>query len=95
MSNAQTKSRLADRPAAGSVELRQDGTSEGKLETGPVGHSPFWIRDLSSPYLTELWLVSAVVTILGVRLYLELTGYPQVGGATLHIAHMLWARWRW
>jgi hypothetical protein len=31
-----------------------------------------------------------VATILGVRLYLALTGYPQVGGATLHIAHMLW-----
>jgi hypothetical protein len=55
-----------------------------------LAHSPFKVRDLSSPYLTELWLVSAVVTILGVRLYLELTGYPQVGGSTLHIAHMLW-----
>lgn len=52
--------------------------------------SPFRIRDLSSPYLMELWLVSAVATILGVRLYLQLSGYPQVGGATLHIAHMLW-----
>ncbi len=30
------------------------------------------------------------MTILAVRLYLQLTGYPQVGGATLHIAHMLW-----
>ncbi len=53
-------------------------------------HSPFLVRDLSSPFLMEVWLVSAVVTILGVRLYLQLTGYPQVGGATLHIAHMLW-----
>lgn len=38
----------------------------------------------------ELFLVSAVVTILVVRLFLELTGYPQVGGSVLHIAHVLW-----
>ncbi len=38
----------------------------------------------------ELWLVSAIVTILVVRLFLEITGYPQVGGSTLHIAHVLW-----
>ncbi|HWV36381.1 MAG TPA: hypothetical protein VNZ55_12160, partial [Thermomicrobiales bacterium] len=45
--------------------------------------SPFRIRDLSSPILTEVWLVSAVVCILGIRIYLELTGYPQVGGSKL------------
>ncbi len=39
---------------------------------------------------TEIWLVAAVTTILGTRLYLAITGYPQVGGETLHIAHMLW-----
>ena len=38
-----------------------------------------------------------VITLLGfaasvilIRLFLELTGYPQVGGSELHIAHMLW-----
>lgn len=51
---------------------------------------PFAVRDLSSPAFTEIWLVGAITTVLGTRLYLELTGYPQVGGATLHIAHMLW-----
>ncbi|HYJ12612.1 MAG TPA: hypothetical protein VEW66_03420 [Thermomicrobiales bacterium] len=55
----------------------------------PVRHA-FRVRDLSSPVLVEIWLVAAVTTILGTRLYLALTGYPQVGGATLHIAHMLW-----
>ena len=30
------------------------------------------------------------MTILGIRIYLQLTGYPQVGGATLHIAHLLY-----
>jgi hypothetical protein len=38
----------------------------------------------------ELFLVSAVAAILVIRLYLELTGYPQMGGHGLHIAHMLW-----
>ncbi|MDO8735872.1 MAG: hypothetical protein Q7K29_02160 [Thermoleophilia bacterium] len=38
----------------------------------------------------ELFLVSAIVTILVVRIFLELTGYPQVGGSVLHIAHVLW-----
>ncbi len=35
-------------------------------------------------------LISAVSTILGIRFYLEFTGYPQIGGGGLHIAHMLW-----
>ncbi|MHB8792891.1 MAG: hypothetical protein ACYC6O_06085 [Thermoleophilia bacterium] len=38
----------------------------------------------------ELFLVSAVVTILAVRLMLEITGYPQMGGSVLHVAHVLW-----
>lgn len=38
----------------------------------------------------EAFLVSGVLAVLGIRLYLELTGYPTIGGASLHIAHMLW-----
>ncbi len=41
-------------------------------------------------YLMELLLVAAVATVLGVRFYLAATGYPQVGGGGLHIAHVLW-----
>jgi hypothetical protein len=37
----------------------------------------------------EAFLVSAVSSLLLVRFYLHLTGYPQIGGS-LHIAHMLW-----
>jgi hypothetical protein len=40
--------------------------------------------------LLEIFLVSAVVSILIIRFYLMLTGYPQIGGGSLHIAHMLW-----
>ncbi len=35
-------------------------------------------------------MVSAVASVLLIRFYLELTDYPSVGGATLHIAHVLW-----
>ena len=37
-----------------------------------------------------MFLVSAVSTVLLIRFYLHLTGYPTVGGSSLHIAHMLW-----
>ena len=35
-------------------------------------------------------LASAVASVLATRLSLELTGYPQLGNDTLHIAHVLW-----
>jgi hypothetical protein len=38
----------------------------------------------------ELFFVCAITSIVVLRVYLELTGYPQVGGGGLHIAHMLW-----
>lgn len=38
----------------------------------------------------EIFLVSAVSSLLLLRFFLYLAGYPQVGGGTLHIAHMLW-----
>jgi hypothetical protein len=38
----------------------------------------------------EIFLVSAVSSLLLLRFFLKLTGYPQVGGGSLHIAHMLY-----
>ena len=34
--------------------------------------------------------VSAVATVVFTRAFLAATGYPQVGGSKLHIAHVLW-----
>jgi len=48
------------------------------------------IRDFRAGQYLDLFLVSAVTAILAIRLFLHLTGYPQVGGESLHIAHMLW-----
>ncbi|MEO8638331.1 MAG: hypothetical protein ABI458_00290 [Chloroflexota bacterium] len=36
-----------------------------------------------------LTLVSFAATVMATRVYLELTGYPQIGGGELHIAHAL------
>lgn len=46
-----------------------------------------FIRNLRGLEQFEAFLVAAVATILGYRLFLELTGYPQVGTSTIHIAH--------
>jgi hypothetical protein len=35
-------------------------------------------------------LLSFAATVILVRLFLALTGYPQLGNGTLHIAHVLW-----
>ena len=40
--------------------------------------------------LAQAFLVSAVATVLIIRFYLWATGYPQVGGDGLHVAHVLW-----
>jgi hypothetical protein len=47
-------------------------------------------RKFDSGLYLELFLVFAILAIFLIRLFLVLTGYPQLGGAKLHIAHMLW-----
>ena len=48
------------------------------------------IRDADGGEILELFLVAAVAALLLIRAFLALTGYPQLGSANLHIAHMLW-----
>jgi hypothetical protein len=49
-----------------------------------------FVRNMHAANLLEAFLVASVSALLAVRFYLAATGYPQVGGAGLHIAHMLW-----
>ena len=49
-----------------------------------------FIRNLEAGNYLENFLVSAVSAILVIRLFLKLTGYPQISNSTLHIAHLLW-----
>jgi hypothetical protein len=46
-------------------------------------------RDEAQTYLL-LSLVAFGSTVIIVRLFLQLTGYPQIASGTLHIAHLLW-----
>lgn len=47
-------------------------------------------RNLRARDQLEIFLLAAVTSLLAVRFYLYLTGYPQIGSGGLHIAHMLW-----
>jgi hypothetical protein len=47
-------------------------------------------RDAEAPLLLESFFVAAVVSFLGIRWFLALTGYPRIGANGIHIAHMLW-----
>ncbi|MDD5556593.1 MAG: hypothetical protein PHN82_04990 [bacterium] len=49
-----------------------------------------FFRNIDFDDLLERFFVAAVLAILGIRFFLHLTGYPQLGGRGLHIAHMLW-----
>jgi hypothetical protein len=49
-----------------------------------------FILSLEAPRLLEVFLVTAVASVLLIRFFLSITGYPQIGGESLHIAHMLW-----
>ncbi|MBF8266700.1 MAG: putative rane protein [Dehalococcoidia bacterium] len=48
------------------------------------------IRNSEAGEDLELFLVTAVASVLAIRAYLTLTGYPQVGVSGLHIAHLVW-----
>lgn len=49
-----------------------------------------FVINLESGDLIENFFLTSIATILGIRAFLYLTGYPTVGGETYHIAHMLW-----
>jgi hypothetical protein len=48
------------------------------------------VRNISVRRLLDNLFVSAVATVLLIRAFLFLTGWPIIGGEKLHIAHMLW-----
>ncbi|HEY4190188.1 MAG TPA: hypothetical protein VGM28_07190 [Candidatus Limnocylindrales bacterium] len=48
------------------------------------------LRNSDGLLFLESFVVAAVISFLGIRAFLTVTGFPQVGGGELHIAHMLW-----
>ncbi len=53
-------------------------------------HGRRWVRSADAQVLLERFFVAGAATFVGTRAYLALTGYPQIGGHGLHIAHLLW-----
>ncbi len=47
------------------------------------------VRNLEGGSLLEIFLVTAVASVLGIRFFLALTGYPSLSPGSLHIAHVL------
>lgn len=47
------------------------------------------VRNVEFAQLFDAFFITAITTILAVRFLLKLTGYPQIGGSTLHISHLL------
>jgi hypothetical protein len=52
--------------------------------------NPLIIVSDRSSRLMVIVLVSCALTVAVTRLFLVLTGYPQIGGSTFHLAHALW-----
>jgi hypothetical protein len=54
------------------------------------GHFPRPVKRAGARRYLLLSLLSFAGSVVLTRLFLSLTGYPQIGGRTLHIAHVLW-----
>ncbi len=57
----------------------------------PSLHLPrFALRSADLGPRLDLFLVCAIGSVLGNRVFLIITGYPQLGNGTLHISHAIW-----
>jgi len=83
MPNSDASADLRRRESAGTGNSQVRGRSRRDL-AGVAA------RDYEAGQYLQDFLVATVVAILLTRLFLELTGYPRMGGGGLHIAHMLW-----
>lgn len=55
-----------------------------------MSQKPRILRNFTAGEDLDAFLVSAIGAVLVIRSYLHLMDYPQIGGGSLHIAHMLW-----
>ncbi|HYE64039.1 MAG TPA: hypothetical protein VD966_00570 [Pyrinomonadaceae bacterium] len=81
---------LFRRDEAAVAEQRPAPGRERRRRINPLTKQRVFIRNLQAGAKLQSFLVAAVTSILVIRLFLEITGYPQLGGGGLHIAHMLW-----
>src|SRR5438093_646480 len=87
------QSRVPDRLSAAASETdgrRPPHRARAGVTLG-AGPGRVWGRTLKIWRLRpDSYLVSAVLTVLALRVYLAAAHYPQLGGNGLHIAHVLW-----
>ncbi len=50
----------------------------------------YFVRSTDLAHRLDLFLVAAIASVIGNRVFLVITGYPQVGNGTLHISHTIW-----
>ncbi len=50
----------------------------------------FAVKSANLGHHLDVFLVLAICSVLGNRLFLIITGYPQLGDGTLHISHAIW-----
>jgi hypothetical protein len=50
----------------------------------------YFVRSIFASHDLEVFLMTAIATILTVRSILAATGWPQLGGGKIHFAHLLW-----
>jgi hypothetical protein len=50
----------------------------------------FALRSSDAGRRLDLFLVCAIGSVIGNRVFLIITGYPQLGNGTLHISHAIW-----
>lgn len=70
--------------------LRYNVMEQLKQEITPIRNYFRFARNIFGEDLLENFFVSAVASVLLIRLFLSLTDYPQISGAGLHLAHLLW-----
>ncbi len=89
---------MTDDPTSPSVPDVAPPEGQGRADGGPSpGPAPratptasLFTRRFLAGRDFELFIVTAVATILIVRAALAATGYPQLGGGPIHFAHLLW-----
>jgi hypothetical protein len=72
-----------------STQSPTQGTAPTRSYADPTPN-PFIILSDRSSQLMLIVLVSCALTVALTRLFLVLTGYPQIGNSTFHLAHALW-----
>jgi hypothetical protein len=50
----------------------------------------FLVRSVDLSHRLDVFLVVAITSVIGNRVFLVITGYPQIGNGTLHISHAIW-----